>query len=202
MIWNLPNCLTLARILAAPVVCLMVVLGPPETALWAFLLFALAALTDFFDGWLARRLGQISEIGKMLDPIADKVMVTLVIAALIAGPGGTSPWYLVPALLILMREILISGLREFLGDVKLPTTQLAKWKTTVQMVALGALLLVPAVMAGDTISSQETPGDSAGHIVWGVGIALLWLAALLTVITGWDYFQKGLAYIQGREGRK
>ncbi len=144
MIWTVSNILTFARVLAAPVVALVFVLVDRPLADWvAFVLFVVAALTDYVDGWLARRWEQISEIGKMLDPIADKAMVTIALAVL-AGLIGISFWYVVPVAAILLREVLVSGLREYLGDVKLPVTQLAKWKTTAQMVAIGWLLLLPA----------------------------------------------------------
>ena len=183
MIWTLPNCLTMGRILAAPVVGFLVVLDGP--AAWAFTIFVLAALTDFFDGWLARKLDQISPLGKMLDPIADKVMVTIVLAALIGDPTNQTWLFVLPAFVILVREILISGLREFLGDVKLPTTSLAKWKTATQLTAIAGFLLASAT------------GIAA--LDWA-SLAALWLAAGLTAITGWDYFLKGIAYIQKREG--
>lgn len=187
MIWNIPNLLTFFRVLAAPFVALVFAIFEGPLAGWiAFALFVLAALTDFVDGWAARRWGQISEIGKMLDPIADKAMVTIALAALM-GLIGLNFWYVVPASAILLREVLVSGLREYLGDVKLPVTNLAKWKTTAQMVAIGWLLLF-----------QPTDGD------WGAGtisgLVVLWIAAALTVISGWDYFSKGTAVIRARGG--
>ncbi|MEM7506228.1 MAG: CDP-diacylglycerol--glycerol-3-phosphate 3-phosphatidyltransferase [Pseudomonadota bacterium] len=200
MIWTLPNFLTLLRILAAPAVGMMVVLGGPDQALWALLIFILAALTDFLDGWIARAWRQHSAFGQMLDPIADKAMVVVVLAALASKPVNATPVFLIPVLVILMREVLISGLREFLGDVKLAVTRLAKWKTTLQLIAIGALLAEAPVMAADTQSTQEHAGQHAGWIAHWVGVALLWLAALLTVATGWDYFRKALPYIRAREG--
>jgi len=165
----------------------MVALGGSSWALLAFLLFAAAAFTDFLDGWLARRLGQTTAVGKMLDPIGDKVMVALMLMAL-AGPLGDQWVYILPAAVILTREILVSGLREFLGDVKLNVTKLAKWKTTAQLVAI-AVLLLARVGAGEMMRLD----------VLMVGLALLWLAALLTAITGWDYFAKGMRHIRARE---
>lgn len=187
MIWTIPNLLTVFRVLSAPCIALAFAIFDKPLAGWvAFVLFVTAALTDFVDGWVARRYGQISEIGKMLDPIADKAMVVIALAALM-GLIGLDFWYVLPASAILVREVLVSGLREYLGDVKLPVTQLAKWKTTVQMFAIGALLLF-----------QPTEPD------WGPGmilaIGLLWIAALLTVVTGWDYFMKGAEIIR-RRGR-
>ena len=187
MIWTIPNLLTVFRVLAAPFVALVFAFFDKPLAGWiAFVLFVAAALTDFVDGWAARRWGQVSEIGKMLDPIADKAMVTIALAALM-GLIGLEFWYVLPASAILLREVLVSGLREYLGDVKLPVTTLAKWKTTSQMVAIGALLLFQ-------------PGGSDWSTGMYLGIVLLWLAALLTVMTGWDYFSKGAEIIR-RRGR-
>ena len=186
MIWNIPNLLTMFRVLAAPFVALVFAFFDKPLAGWiAFGLFVTAALTDYVDGWAARRWGQISEIGKMLDPIADKAMVTIALAALM-GLIGLEFWYVLPASAILLREVLVSGLREYLGDVKLPVTKLAKWKTMAQMVAIGALLLF----------QPGGPEWSAGMYL---GIILLWVAAVLTAITGWDYFSKGADVLRRRE---
>lgn len=185
--WTTPNILTISRIAAAPVVALMVVLGGPGWALPAFLLFGAAALTDFLDGWLARKLGQTTAIGKMLDPIGDKVMVALLLLS-IATKAGNEWSFMIPAIIILTREILVSGLREFLGDVKLNVTKLAKWKTTVQLVAISVLLLADVVAP-----------LGGGLEILILGLILLWVAAALTAITGLDYFVKGLAEIQNRE---
>jgi CDP-diacylglycerol--glycerol-3-phosphate 3-phosphatidyltransferase len=187
MIWTVPNVLTIFRVLAAPLVALVFVAVDRPLADWlAFILFVVAALTDFVDGLLARRWNQVSEIGKMLDPIADKAMVIIALAVLTAL-FGLSFWYVVPAAMILLREVLVSGLREYLGDVKLPVTQLAKWKTTAQMVAIGWLLLF----------LPNERGADAGTVL---GLVLLWIAALLTLMTGWDYFQKGIAVLRSRKG--
>ena len=188
MIWTTSNILTFARVLAAPCLALVFVLIERPLADWlAFVLFTVAALTDYVDGWLARRWEQISEVGKMLDPIADKAMVTVVLAVL-TGLIGLSFWYVAPMAAILLREVLVSGLREYLGDVKLPVTQLAKWKTTAQMFAIGWLLLF----------LPDADGPGLGTFA---GFALLWVAAVLTVVTGWDYFQKGTAVLRARERR-
>lgn len=185
MIWTIPNLLTFFRVLAAPFVALTFAVFEGPLAGWiAFGLFAAAALTDFLDGWAARRWGQVSEIGKMLDPIADKAMVTIALAALM-GLIGLHFWYVIPASAILLREVLVSGLREYLGDTKLRVTRLAKWKTTAQMIAIGWLLLF----------QPEETGPGAGTTA---GIVLLWAAAGLTVISGWDYFAKGLAVMRRR----
>lgn len=185
--WTVPNILTLGRIAAAPIVALMIALGGPGWSGVACVLFIAAALTDFLDGWLARRMNQISALGKMLDPIGDKVMVGLVLLALAAKTGGD--WgFMVPAVVILTREFLVSGLREFLGDVKLNVTRLAKWKTTAQLTALAVLLLV-----------DSFPPFHGGLNLLLIGLVLLWLAALLTAITGWDYFTRGIAHLREKE---
>ena len=174
---TLPNVLTLLRLFAAPGVALVFVLLPrPAADGAAFALFALASITDWFDGWIARKFNQMSEFGRMLDPIADKAMVTIALAVILML-SGPDPWLIIPAAAIFLREVAVSGLREHLaGRVSIPVTRLAKWKTTAQMVAIAALLL--------TIYS-----DLLGLI----GVGLLWVAAALTAITGWDYFRRGLA---------
>jgi cardiolipin synthase len=180
---SLPNVLTYGRILAVPgvVACLFFLTG--DTARWAALgLFVAASLTDWLDGYLARAWQQQSTIGRMLDPIADKLLVgaTLLVLTNLNTIGG---WHMWAALIILCREILVSGLREFLAElnVKVHVTQLAKWKTTLQMVALGVLLAGPA---GDKV----IPG------VTSTGLALLWLAALLTLWTGYDYLRAAIRH--------
>ncbi|MEM8792775.1 MAG: CDP-diacylglycerol--glycerol-3-phosphate 3-phosphatidyltransferase [Pseudomonadota bacterium] len=185
MIWTIPNTLTMARILAAPIVGALVVLGGLEASIWAFVIFVIAALTDFFDGWLARRLQMESAIGQMLDPIADKVMVTIVLAALLSREPNQSWLFLLPAFVILARETLVSGLREYLGDTKLKVTMLAKWKTTFQLTAIAAFLLADALTSDGAIAM--------------IALATLWLAAILTAMSGWDYFDKGIAFIRERE---
>ena len=185
---TLPNLLTLSRIVAVP---LLVALlwwprWPAGYAL-AFGLYCLMGVTDYFDGYLARAQGAVSRLGVFLDPIADKIMVAAVIlmlvgtrhddAALITGT------HLIAALVILLREIAVSGLREFLAgiQVSLPVSRLAKWKTTLQLVAFGALILAGAV-----------PGQPW---VKDVGLACLWGAAALTLVTGWDYLRVGLKHM-------
>ena len=217
MRWTIPNLLTVARVLAAPgvVVCFLVL--PSPHADWiALVLFIGAAVTDFFDGWLARLWKQESAFGKMLDPIADKLMVSIGLLVLASFSVGATPLYLIPASVILFREILIAGLREYLGDVKLHVTKIAKWKTTAQLVSIGVLLsAVPlAHLAG--AEPRATQGALAqpipAAIAWGgpealpvwnwvvvSGLALLWLAAALTGLSGWDYFRKAMPYILRRE---
>ena len=203
MIWTIPNILTMGRILAAPCVALVFVVFERPLADWlAFGLFVGAALTDFLDGWLARRLGQISEIGKMLDSIADKVLVIvalMVLVAMTSKPGPSlDPLIAIPAVVIASREVLISGVREFLGDVKLPVTQIAKWKTTVQMLAIGGYLLIGALNEHRLMVGGKNP--FADIELKMVCLALLLVATLLTILSGIDYFRKGLAHIRAREG--
>ncbi len=178
---NLPNVLTYARIAAVPalVACLMLVEG--DAGRWAaFWLFVGAAITDWLDGYLARRLEQQSTLGRMLDPIADKLIVGAVLIMLVHD-GTIDDWSVCAAIVIMCREILVSGLREFLAElnVKVHVTALAKWKTAAQMVSLAILLAGPA---GDKI----VPGTTTA------GIALLWLAAVLTLWTGYDYLKAGI----------
>lgn len=202
MTWTVPNILTVARVLAAPFVALVFLFLPRPLADWvAFGLFAGAALTDYIDGWLARRWGQISEVGKMLDPIADKAMVIIALAVL-TGLIGVRLWFVLPMAAILLREVLVSGLREYLGDVKLPVTKLAKWKTTVQMVAIGWLFLFlpqPPVLDMADPAAYVQAGVDIGLGGTAFGFALLWIAALLTLMTGWDYLRKGVAVLHARE---
>ncbi|MEX2641985.1 MAG: CDP-diacylglycerol--glycerol-3-phosphate 3-phosphatidyltransferase [Acetobacterales bacterium] len=186
MLTNLPNLLTLSRIAAIPIIsALLFWSGGRDAALvsWtACALFTLAALTDMLDGYLARTRRETSRFGQFLDPVADKLLVAAVLLLLV-GIDRIIGVHLVPALVILCREILVSGLREFLAGtrVSMPVTQLAKWKTTIQMVALGFLIV----------------GDTGPHWlpVSGIGLAGLWIAALLTLITGYDYFMRGMRHI-------
>ncbi len=185
MVLSLPNVLTLSRIVAIPaVVALFFVPGP--AAQWAAgVVFVAAAVTDFFDGWLARRWQQVSHFGRFLDPIADKLMVAAVLMMLV-GAGRVATVTTLPALVILGREILVSGLREYLAqlNVGMPVTGLAKWKTGIQMVAITILLV----------------GDAGPVLPWVViGEAGLWIAGVLTLITGWDYMRAGLAHMRAAD---
>jgi cardiolipin synthase len=184
----LPNILTYARIVAVPVVVgLMYWQGIAGGGLWlawvALAIFIAAGVTDFFDGYLARMWGQQSSLGRMLDPIADKLLVSSCLLML-AAEGTIRGWSLFAAVIILCREILVSGLREYLAElqVSVPVTRLAKWKTIGQMVAVGFLI---AGEAGDKI----VPG------VTQIGLVLIWASAILTLYTGWDYFRAGLRYV-------
>lgn len=188
--YSIPNLLTYGRILAVPLIvfCFFLegTLQSTDFARWAALaIFAIASITDFFDGYLARIWNQTSNIGRMLDPIADKLLVSTCLLLLAADTESTiAGWSLWAAIIILCREILVSGLREYLAGLKVsvPVTRIAKWKTTVQMVALGFLL---AGSAGDKVLPHTTE----------IGITLLWIAAILTMYTGYDYFRAGLKHI-------
>ena len=182
-VYSLPNLLTYGRIAAIPMIvaCLY-----SSTHVWhwvAFAIYTAAAITDFLDGYLARIWSQNSSLGKMLDPIADKLLVGAVLVMLTVN-GTIIGLALIPAIIILSREILVSGLREYLGQINLsvPVSNLAKWKTTVQLIALGFLIAGPA---GDAL----IPGSTA------FGIALLWLAAALTAWTGYDYVRAGICHL-------
>jgi cardiolipin synthase len=183
MLLDLPNLLTLSRIAAIPVVVLLVALHGAVSDFMACVVFGIAAITDYFDGEIARSRSLQSDLGRMLDPIADKLLVGAVIMVLV-GQGRLSSWGLYPAILIILREILVSGLREYLAEVRvgLPVTRLAKWKTGVQMIALGLLL------AGNNSAQLLGIGWLPVSIL---GEGLLWLAAALTLITGWDYMKTG-----------
>ena len=186
MLLDLPNLLTLSRIAAIPVLVAVAAIHGAYADFAACLVFAAAAITDFFDGYFARSRSQGSDIGRMMDPIADKLLVGATLMLLV-GHGRLTAYGLYPAIVILLREIMVSGLREYLAGIRigLPVTPLAKWKTTFQMGALGALL------AGD---------DSARllRIEWlpvsTIGEAMLWVAAVLTLVTGWDYLTASLRH--------
>ena len=186
---DLPNLLTLSRIAAIPLIVGLCLMRSPAADLAACALFTAAALTDWLDGHLARRWRSTSEFGRMLDPIADKLLVGAVLM-LLAGLGRLSDIGLVAAVVIMLREILVSGLREFLAGLSqgLPVSRLAKWKTGVQMTALGMLV------AGD--ASARLLG--LGFLPIGLaGEALLTLAAALTLVTGWDYLMASLRHVRG-----
>tara|TARA_B110000091_G_scaffold200209_1_gene230738 strand:- start:18 stop:674 length:657 start_codon:yes stop_codon:yes gene_type:complete len=216
--WTLPNILTMIRLIAAPMVAVMFLYFTRPYADWAALiLFVGAALTDWLDGFLARAWKQESKLGAMLDPIADKAMVVIALVVL-ASVFGLDAMILLPATLIVFREVFVSGLREFLGDVSgtLKVTKMAKWKTTAQMVAIALLfavgifehylVIVTAGMdrqiAADILASGlADPAHlrlvyNGMHATWFSGIALLWVAAALTVITGADYFRKALPHLR------
>jgi len=192
----LPNLLTYARIAAVPaVVACMYWQAILQSGLWlrwvALAIFIAAAITDILDGYFARIWGQQSTFGRMLDPIADKLLVASCLLML-AADGTIKGWPLWAAIVILCREILVSGLREYLAElrVSVPVTWLAKWKTTLQLVAIGFLL---AGDAGDELASALLRQGTS--IVTHLGIGLLWISALFTLYTGWDYFRAGARHL-------
>jgi CDP-diacylglycerol---glycerol-3-phosphate 3-phosphatidyltransferase len=185
---NIPNLLTYARILAVPliVLCFFIEgrLHGSDSARWmALVIFVVASVTDFLDGYLARIWDQTSNIGRMLDPIADKLLVASILL-LVAADGTIAGWSIWAAIIILCREMLVSGLREYLAALKVsvPVTKIAKWKTTVQMLAIAFLLAGPA---GDKVIPYTTE----------TGIVMLWIAAIVTIYTGYDYFRAGLRHV-------
>ncbi len=220
MKWNLPNILTLLRLLAAPGLAVMFLYFTRPYADWfALILFLSAAITDWFDGYLARAWKQETKMGAMLDPIADKAMVVIALMIIVGySTEHWTPWLVLPATVILFREVFVSGLREYLGDVAgtLKVTKLAKWKTTAQMVAIAILFsqgifehyFVMATFGMDpTIIDQVLSGqaEDANNIRWHlegmfwsgrIGLWLLWIAAALTLITGFDYLRKAMPHLK------
>ena len=218
MKWTIPNTLTTMRLLAAPGVPVMFLYFHRPTADWfALTLFVSAAITDYFDGYLARLWKQESKFGTMLDPIADKAMVVIALLIL-TGYSGMNPWLILPATVILFREVFVGGLREFLGHKAglLKVTPLAKWKTSAQMVAIAVLFLGTGLehlegiaRQGKTIEEYATlvaqgladPIRSCGmrgcssYATWA-GLTLIWIAAAMTAVTGWDYFAKSLPFLK------
>jgi len=183
---DLPNLLTISRIAAIPLLVAMVMLRSPVGDMAACVVFGLAAITDYFDGKIARERGVTSGFGVMLDPIADKLLVASALMLLV-GFDRLDDRALLPAIVIMLREILVSGLREYLATLRvgMPVTRLAKWKTGFQMGALGTLL------AGDTGARVIGLGWLPVAVI---GEVMLWGAAALTLITGWDYWVAGLKY--------
>ncbi len=187
MLTKLPNILTLSRIAAIPILVALLYFHSPLTRWAALALFSLAGLTDYLDGYLARHRGQVSALGRFLDPIADKLLVASVIVVLVAIKQ-IDGLVVIPAIVIVCREILVSGLREYLAEVKvpLPVSSLAKWKTAIQLIALGFLIV--GTEAGPEILPMEWIGDTG-----------LWIAALLTFVTGYDYLARGLKHMNENE---
>ena len=220
MTWNIPNILTVLRLLAAPGVAVMFLYFQRPWADWfALSLFVGAAITDWFDGYLARLWKQESKFGAMLDPIADKAMVVIAIMV-ITGNSGMNPWLILPATAILFREVFVSGLREYLGSTAglLKVTKLAKWKTTAQMVAIAVLFLgtgleylegihmrgmtpeqyAEAVTAGLADPIRTCGARDCAAFATNIGLVLIWIAAMLTLLTGWEYFRKALPYLRDK----
>ena len=185
---SLPNLLTLSRILAVPILVFLLWRPSPVDYAVTFVLYCIVGVTDYLDGYLARAQGLTSRLGQFLDPIADKIMVAAVLMMLISSRKSNpipeiAGLHIIPALVILLREIIVSGLREYLAplNVSVPVSALAKWKTTLQLVALGALILGGAV-----------PNAPWVH---GVGLICLWFAAGLTLVTGYDYLRIGIRHM-------
>jgi len=194
---TVPNLLTLSRIFAVPLLAFL--LWWPDWQLGyalAYALYCLMGVTDYFDGYLARSSGAVSKLGVFLDPIADKIMIAAVILVLTAQGVLRGPYvgdaHVIAGLIILVREIAVSGLREFLGglQVSIPVSKLAKWKTTFQLVALGALILGGALPGWNVWL-----GGVEANVPHTVGLATLWAAAILTLVTGWDYLRVGLKHM-------
>jgi CDP-diacylglycerol---glycerol-3-phosphate 3-phosphatidyltransferase len=201
--FRVPNALTILRILLVPVFVIAFDMPGDGARLTAFIVFAIAGLSDALDGYAARKLHAYSSFGRMLDPIADKILVAVALMMLVAEgsvaqfnlePGLASLLKLVPALIILAREILVSGLREFLGGaaVSVPVTRIAKFKTAVQMVAIGAMILEPLAM-NYLPDALVLPYSTIAYV-------LLWVAAGLTVYTGYAYLRAGLVYVRPGSG--
>lgn len=204
MRWTIPNILTVMRLAAAPGVALAFAIFPRPYADWvAFGLFIVAALTDWIDGKIARAWKQESNFGRMLDPIADKAMVVIALAVIV-GLWGMKALLLVPIAFILLREIFVSGLREFLGPTAgtLKVTYLAKWKTTAQMVAIPVLLLA-GVFEWDKRHNAPWVSDWfhdwAEWVLSSGGLVLIWVAGLLTLMTGYDYLMKAMPFLRDRK---
>ncbi|MXP09191.1 CDP-diacylglycerol--glycerol-3-phosphate 3-phosphatidyltransferase [Pseudoblastomonas halimionae] len=194
---TLPNILTLTRIVMVPL--LVGLMWWPNWHfgyLLAFGLYSVMAITDYFDGYLARSSGTVSKLGVFLDPIADKIMVAAVILTLAAQGVLRGPYvgdaHVIAGLIILIREIAVSGLREFLGplQISMPVSRLAKWKTTFQLLALGSLILGRGLPNWTVMLGQVE-----ANVPHTVGLVTLWAAAVLTAITGWDYLRVGLKHM-------
>ena len=188
--WSLPNLLTYGRILAIPALVAILFWPRDDWMRWLALgIYTVAAITDYLDGYIARAWSQQSAIGRMLDPIADKLLVAALLLMLVYT-GQIEGWTLWAAIVILCREILVSGLREFLAELKVsvPVSKVAKYKTTAQLFALGFLVAGPA---GDKVLPYNTQ----------IGIVMLWIAALLTIYTGWDYLNSGIRYLVAEDER-
>ena len=194
-VYNLPNILTISRIIVIPVIFLAIYI---HTAWWSILtavLFIVAAVTDYLDGYLARSRNETSAFGRLLDPIADKLLVVSALLIIVANHLVSEVSY-IPVCIIMCREILVSGLREFLAEVKvgMPVTRLAKWKTAAQMTALSMILL--------SAVSYAYPDNMFVSVMGVMGEVLLWVAGVLTFMTGYDYFKRGLDYVKNLEKQK
>jgi len=181
-IYTIPNIITFIRIFLIPVILFLLFSENPNIVLIAGLLFIVSSVSDYFDGYLARTLNQSSKLGTLLDPIADKLLIASVIVVLV-DTGVISNIHVVPAIIILLREIAISGLREFLAKLNtdMPVSKLAKYKTTFQMVSLSILII--------------SLGFELNDMLWNIGLITLWIAAIITLLSGYNYMVKGLKHI-------
>ena len=218
MTLNIPNILTILRLLSAPGVAVMFLYFTRPYADWlALILFVSAAATDWFDGFLARAWKQETKLGAMLDPIADKAMVVIALMVIV-GYSSMSPWLVLPTTVILFREVFVSGLREFLGDTAgtLKVTKLAKWKTTAQMIAIAILFFqgvfehyfgmsaygMDTALVNDILTGAEKDLHGLSWkfqgMIWAgrIGLVLLWIASILTLLTGIDYFLKARPFLK------
>lgn len=182
MLTSLPNILTLSRIAIIPILVALLYFDTPTCRWLAFSAYTYACITDYFDGYLARNMNETSALGRFLDPIADKLLIASVIVMLV-GTQQIAGLTVIAGMVILCREILISGLREFLAEIKVsvPVSKLAKWKTTIQMLAIGFLIV-------------GTAGPESWPVVL-IGETGMWIAAALTLVTGYDYLSKGLEHM-------
>ena len=181
-IYTIPNIITFIRIFLIPIILYLLFSENPNIVLIAGLLFIVSSVSDYFDGYLARTLNQSSKLGALLDPIADKLLIASVIVVLV-DTGVISNIHVVPALIILLREIAISGLREFLAkfNTDMPVSKLAKYKTTFQMISLSILII--------------SLGFELNDLLWNIGLITLWIAAIITLLSGYNYMAKGLKHI-------
>ena len=179
---NISNILTIARIIVIPIIVLCIYLKDPFYGWIAFVLFCLASITDYFDGYIARIRNEVTNFGTFLDPIADKLLIASVIVVLV-DTNVISNLHVIPAIVILLREIAISGLREFLAKMNtdMPVSKLAKYKTTFQMVSLSILII--------------SLGFELNDFLWNLGLITLWIAAIITLLSGYKYMAKGLKHI-------
>ena len=181
-IYTIPNIITFIRIILIPIILYLLFSENPNIVLIAGLLFIVSSVSDYFDGYLARTLNQSSKLGALLDPIADKLLIASVIVVLV-DTGVISNIHVVPAIIILLREIAISGLREFLAKLNtdMPVSKLAKYKTTFQMISLSILII--------------SLGFELNDLLWNIGLITLWIAAIITLLSGYNYMAKGLKHI-------
>ena len=181
-IYTIPNIITFIRIFLIPIILYLLFSENPNIVLIAGLLFIVSSISDYFDGYLARTLNQSSKLGTLLDPIADKLLIASVIVVLV-DTGVISNIHVVPAIIILLREIAISGLREFLAKLNtdMPVSKMAKYKTTFQMVSLSILII--------------SLGFELNDLLWNIGLITLWIAAIITLLSGYNYMVKGLKHI-------